>query len=414
MKKNQKIINISVVVIFLVFIFGFALLFLFKKADSESATERRKLAEFPSDTKWEDVRDGVFADRINEYLNDQFPFRDAFVSIKCRFEELLLKRENAGVIIGSNGQLAVRLFEASDGNIHPETYTPPFTDSFFRGNLDGCMDILKKEAAVLEENGVSLRVILPPRTFDVACSAFACPTEKSDELIKAVREDAAGLDFIDMYDIFRTRYDNGEYVYYRTDHHWTTLGAYYAYAEIMKSYGIEPYSKEMFKVTVAADDFYGTTSSKCGNRSSDADVIEYWTLDDGKARSFDMGLAKNVKGENMTHFDSLYDFSYLEGYDKYGMFLSGSDNLIVSVTEKTDEERETILVLKDSFGHSLVPFLALHYNVIVVNLADAPQVLTNFAEYDISKVIVCFNLENVVTTSNLAKTKYISDLLGIE
>ena len=413
MKRNQKFINIFTAAIFVLFVFGFAILFLVKKADAESYTERRKLAQFPSDVSWDDIRDGVFADKMNEYLNDQFPFRDAFVSIKCRMEELLLKRENSGVLIGENGQLAVRLFEASDGESHPKTYKVPLTDSFFRQNLDGCMNILKKEASVLAENGIQTRVILPPRTVDVACSAFSYPTEKSDELIKAVREDADGLGFIDMYDIFRTRYDKGEYVYYRTDHHWTTLGAYYAYAEIIRSFGEEPYTIEQFEKAVAADDFYGTTASKCGYRESDPDVIEYWTLNDGNTRSFDVGITDNKKGENLTHFDTFYDFSYLKGYDKYGMFLSGT-NPITIIIEKNDPERETVLVLKDSFGHSLVPFLALHYNVVVVDLAKAGDLLADFSSFDISKVIVCFNLENVVTTSNLAMTKYISDLLGIE
>lgn len=413
MKKNTKIINIMTTVVFVLFIFGFALLFIFKKADTVSETERRKLAQFPSDVSWEDIRDGEFADRMNEYLNDQFPFRDAFVSIKCDLEQLLLKRENAGVLVGDNGQLAVRLFNAVDGKIHPSSYVPPLTDDFFRSNLDGCMEILKKESDFLAENGIQTRVILPPRTVDVTCSAFTYPTEKSDALIKAVREDAGGLGFIDMYDIFRTRYDNGEYVYYRTDHHWTTLGAYYAYAEIMKSFGVTPYSVEQFEKTAAASDFYGTTASKCGDRSSDADVIEYWTLSDGNNRQFEMGVTNSKNGENYTMFDTFYDFSYLEGYDKYGMFLSGT-NLLTKLCEKTEEERETVLLLKDSFGHSLAPFLALHYDVIVVNLEDAPFILTNFADSDIGKVIVCFNLENVVTTSYLANVKYISTLLGLD
>jgi hypothetical protein len=87
------------------------------------------------------------------------------------------------------------------------------------------------------------------------------------------------------------------------------------------------------------------------------------------------------------------------------MFLS-STNPLTLINKKGDEKRPTLLLLKDSFGHSLVPFLALHFNLVVVDLAQYKDIYKKFGSFDIDKALICYNLENVVTANTLGKGGY--------
>ena len=407
MMKQERKISIVISALFAAFVLTFSVLFFILPDKQVSDTERRSLTQSP-DLTWKTLTDGTFSDRVNEYFNDQFPLRETFLGIKAFFERTLLKRENNGVLIGDGGQLAVRLFRATDGKIRTDEngdlVSTPYTDKFYESNVEVQMKALRDLQTALAEKGVPLYVILPPRTVDVACSALSYPDENSDSLISSVRENAAGLEhFIDMYDIYRARYDNGEYVYYKTDHHWTTLGAYYAYAELCKAMGKAPKSRDEFTVHTAAEDFIGTTAAKAGLLGAEGDVIEYWTANDRSNTSVSVQITNNVKGENKTSGDTLFDLSFVDGYDKYGLFLSGT-NAYTEIRHNTKQGYGKALLLKDSFGHSLAPFLACEYDMTVLNLADLSKMQISADEYEC--VLVCFNLENLITTSNLLQLKY--------
>ncbi|MBO4500827.1 MAG: hypothetical protein J5760_01195 [Clostridia bacterium] len=410
--KQERIINIVTAALFSAFVLIFSLLFFILPDKTVSGTERRNLQQSPELT-WDSLSDGTFSSKINDYFNDQFPARESFLGVKTLFERLLLKRENNGVLFGDNGQLAVRLFQATDGQIHTDQngdlIATPYTDRFYESVVSAQFDAIKTLESALKEKGVELYVIMPPRTVDVACSAFAYPKENSDALIKCVRENAQGLEyFIDLYDIFRARYDNGEYVYYRTDHHWTTLGAYYAYEELCKAMGIDKHGIPEFNVKTAATDFVGTTASKAGLLNADADTIEYWTAKDGSNTKITMRVTNNNSGAGGSEYDSMFDMTYLEDYDKYGMFLSGT-NKFTEIAHRSASPYKKILVLKDSFGHSLVPFLACEYDVTVIELANLNEIKIDPAKYE--AVVICYNLENLITSTNLSRLKYVPKLV---
>lgn len=400
--KNQKVISIITIVIFIGILFGLAAAFVIKPAKDFSPEEKRKLQTFP-EFKWQDFIDGKFTAKINEYLNDQFPFRSAFVDFEATVEKLLMKKENNGVVFGKNGQLAVRLFSAHDGKPHDESYNYPMVDFFYEKHVAAQLSVVKNYFDKFDELGVAFTALIPPRTIDVASSAFNYPSEKSDKLIAFVKETLKGENYIDYYSNFRALYDNGEYVYFKTDHHWTTLGAYYAYVEVMKSFGMEYYSKEDFDVITASDSFYGTTYAKAGDKSIPADVLDYWVL---KGDSPDNYTMEVYDGKTWTTFSGFYDFDYLdkikEGSDKYSMFLSAT-NPLTYITKNGDEGRETLLLIKDSFGHSLAPFLALHFDLVIVDIGDVANKVLTTNTFDVDRVLLCVNLENVVTMNFLGK-----------
>ena len=405
--KKQKIVSIMTIIIFLGILFGFAIAFVIKPSVSYSAEEKRNLQTFPEFT-WQKLKDGEFTEGMNAYLNDQFPLRGWFVNFECGIEQLLLKKENNGGVFGKNDQMAVRLFSAHDGLNHEEGYVYPYVDFFYKEHVSAQLGIVKSYFKKFDEMQIPFTAILAPRTIDAAASAFDYPSENSDKLISFVREKLKGENYIDLYDNYRALYAKGEYVYFKTDHHWTTLGAYYAYAEVMKAFGMDYYDIDDFDVITASDEFYGTTYAKAGNREISPDTIDYWVLKGDDPGNYTMKIkveAEKNNGEEWKTFSGFYDFDYLdklfEGSDKYSMFLS-STNGLTFITRNNAENRQTLLLVKDSFGHSLAPFLALHFDLVVVDISMVPNLVNDYA-FEADKVLLCYNLENIIKLKSLSK-----------
>ena len=213
----------------------------------------------------------------------------------------------------------------------------------------------------------------------------------------------------------RDKYDAGEYVYYRTDHHWTTYGAYIAYCELMKSWGLENdiIPKEAFQVEKVPD-FYGTTWSKAGLKFVDSDTLELWSLGNDAQFTTNCYASKRVKGEDgkpviekeaYSTFSSWLNRQYLEQKDKYATLLDGTHNE-QTVFSNTETGRERLLIVKDSFANALVPFLAQHYDLVVVNLANKLTNASSYAEeYDCDRNLIVYNWGNLIENNYLAAIK---------
>ena len=203
---------------------------------------------------------------------------------------------------------------------------------------------------------------------------------------------------IDIMTPLRERASAGEYVYYRTDHHWTSLGAYYAYTEIMRGFGMEPYPLEYFTRETVTEDFYGTTWSKAGMKWIDPEPIEYFRYvgDD----TLELKIGNKVTS-------GIYDRSYLEKKSKYSSFI-GETFALASVYPAEDSPlsggREKLLIVKDSFAHSIVPFLALHFDIELVDLRYYTQstIVSLAKEYDIDRVLILCNMDSIISSPTLA------------
>ena len=390
--KKQKL-HIVTACVFVAFLLAFSVGFWVLPDRSFSAEENRSLRTFPRFT-WERLFDGSFSEEINEYFADQFPMRDDFVGLKGIAENALLKGENNGILLGKNGQLAQRLFDVrcADGRVIADC------DGFDPDHIRTAGEAITR---VNENLDIPFTVLLTGRTIDVAASAFSYPREGSDALLDAVRASIGdGVDYVETVPAFRERYDAGESVYYRTDHHWTTLGAYYAYVEVMRSFGMENeiLPMERFTRETASNDFYGTAWSAGGMKQVAPDTLELWLL--GNESEFTVTADGRV-------LNGLYSTSYLEKKDKYSVFLDGTHD-VVTVTRE-GEERPTLLLLKDSFANSLAPFLARHFDLVLLNLSSTRNDYTNLsarvAEYGADRALIVYTLENVITTDKLSRLR---------
>ncbi len=395
MKKS----SILTIIIFLLVIFPLAVAFVIKPADDFSPEEQRKLQQFPEFNS-ETLLSGKFSSDINTYMNDQFPLRDFFVGIKGFSEKLLLKGENNGVLRGENGQLAVRLFTADDGD--RLTVDTLQTDFYYDNVLVDAANGFQKLNDRLDAKNIPFSLLIPPRTIDVAASAFNYPVEMSDKLTDRMAQLLANVNYIDTVDMFRQRYDAGEYVYYKTDHHWTSLGAYYAYVEVMKSFGADYYELSEFEKYIESEEFYGTTYSKAGYKDIDPDTVTRLELPGFYSSNF---ITERVK-EGIT-IDGLYDDSKLDEKDKYPYFLGGTA-VHIKISLKSEQPREKLLIVGDSFALSLAPMLALHYDIEFVRLSD----WRDAAFGDCDRVLVVWNFENIITTTNASGVGSIAGKLG--
>ena len=178
---------------------------------------------------------------------------------------------------------------------------------------------------------------------------------------------------------------SGVSLFYRTDHHWTSAGAWHGYAALMEAMG-ESFEPLGTPETVS-DDFYGTLYSSSGVHWLAPDTIERYVSGEG------ITVENFEKGE--TH--GLYVDSFLEEKDKYASFLGGNTPLyIIRNPEAASEEK--LLVVRDSYSDAMAPFLSQYFAEI--HLVDLRYYRTSVAEYarenGMDRIFVCYSVENFV------------------
>ena len=213
--------------------------------------------------------------------------------------------------------------------------------------------------------------------------------------------DAQGLvsedvTFIDLTDALQ-----GDDVFYRTDHHWTTMGAYQGYSALMSAMNGSATILES-EPTLVSDRFYGTTWSSSGAGWVKPDEMYTWVPEGGLTGNTTVTRYPSGQPEEGT----FYDLSKLEVKDKYSMFLGGNQGLCV--IKNPDAQGGKLLVIRDSYADSLAPFLSLDYQE--VHLFDLRYNLMSLKQYvvdnDIDQVLVLYSNSNFSTDSNLALLGY--------
>ena len=399
----QKKINIAITALFLTVILGFGAAFWIVPDISRSADENRPLQTLPKITLGA-LLDGSLSASLTDYFSDQFPLRAGFVGLHGLGEVARLSGESNGVLYGRDGQLAVRRFDAYISRTERATDT----DYYHPTHIENSMASVVRLRDSLAADGVPLTVLLAPRTIDVTASAFDYPSNLSDSLDHAITNalDKAQVEQIDLLDTFREAYDKGEYVYYRTDHHWTTKGAYTAYTALLTAWGMEDdiLPADAFDVRIVSD-FYGTTYSRAGLYFIAPDEMEIWTAKDG---SDDRFAVTNGDGTPITERGFILE-RYLSDKDKYSAFLGEARSLITvtdTVAVEQGASRPRLLIAKDSFANTVAPFLARHFDLVMVNVTGDKTDLTTLAvEYGCDRVLILCNRENLVSTDCLLRLR---------
>lgn len=304
-----------------------------------SEKENRILASRPA-LKLDQIISGGYEKQFETYENDQFPLRDMWITLKATTDRLMGKVKENGVYLGKNGYL-MEAFNAPSQTQYDATVNA--MTSFAQKHPD------LKQYALIAPNSVNiLKSNLP---------AFA-PADDQNPWIDKLKDSltSAGVTFIDIRDTFTDH--KAEDLYYHTDHHWTTLGTYYAYLQAAAVMGIDISSDSYDKAPVSQT-FKGTLSAKSGFRSGETDELDVFLPNGDNTLSSVVNYVDEQKKSA-----SFYDTSKLNTRDKYALFFGGN-HAQIKISTPT-ESNNTLLVLKDSYANSFVPFLAQHYRKIIM------------------------------------------------
>ena len=325
-------------VIFMVLLLGLAGKEALSHQRTYSPVEKRELQTRPeiSITK---VLDGRFQKKYESYLRDQFPGRDHWVSFQTDMELFMGKNEIHNVYIGKNHYLL-------------EHYTEK---EFDPQQISKNLQALEKFVGKAKQNADVHVMMVPTKSWILRekLPAFA-PHYKEQKFYDALQQKLEKEDVLISVEPVLDAHKEEE-IYYRTDHHWTTLGAWYAYEQYTKAVGGDlqkAQGKKKFRCI--SKDFYGTTYAKI-NYARQADKIEIYEPEDKLRVVYNMGERKTK---------TLYDFSFLKTADQYSVF-TGGNQAVLEITGGI-KNGKTLLLIKDSFANSILPFLAEDYEKLVV------------------------------------------------
>ncbi len=394
----MKYRNLQITLAFLILLAGVSLAFWLLPDKSFSPEENRVLQAFPSLSipAW---TSGELSDALTSYFSDQFPARSLWLGLHAASELATGRGESNGVLLGTNGQLAVRRHDMYVGLAE----RAEDTDVYRAAHVEAGLDALLRLDRTLGDEGIPLTVLLAPRTVDVVADVLSYPSALSDRLDACIRERLAGIDSPNLLADFRARYAAGEYIYFRTDHHWTVRGAYAAYTAVLASFGMQEDTRPLEDFSLREiPDFYGTTHARAGIPFIPADTLEIPEALDGSDAHF---TVRDERGEVVIESGFINE-KYLSGKDKYGAFLDGTHRLLTITDSTATSPRPRLLLARDSFGASMVPFLARHFDVISVNLSGGMTDLSSLArEYACDRVLVVCNRENLLTSDCLVRIR---------
>lgn len=366
---------------FLLLVGGFFILNIMKPEKAFSDTENRALEGKPRFTL-DNIFEGKFTKSYEKYISDQFSFRDGWVKLKTTLELGLGKREINGVIVGQDNYLLQNVPKYNELDLNKKIFT--------------LQDFAKKQPNVKTN---FMPVPNSVKVLEQKLPAYFPVTDQKDVIGKLERELENSFNIINVLPALESK--KNEYIYYRTDHHWTTKGAYYAYRELCDKVGIKPASLSEFVVEVK-DGFYGTLQSKAQLIGLDYDKVEIYqpkNMEDIKVEY--IGEDSSLKG--------MFDKSYLEKKDKYSVFFGGNHPLIKVTNVKTEEKERTslkkLLIIKDSYANSIIPFLTTNYDEIyVLDLRYYGDSVENLiSKNEIKDVLFIYNINSFLEENSLKR-----------
>lgn len=362
LRRRAEVLTVGLIT---AFILCFSVWCLVAPKQTFSENENRALASWPV-YSFTALKDGSYMSGVQTYLSDHFPLRDPFMTLKTKYEMLTGREEINDIYLAKDGY-------------YIEAYKTPKQQKKIITQFQKLQDAITTNA---KQN---VRVMLVPtaistynaklpgsapdrgvlRQVDTMNEIYAAlPNMQKVDAWSALQTAAAqeadnagnAQSMADAEDVGSdTAAATG--LYYHTDHHWTTHGAYVGYQAYCGATGLSPIPEADFQKTCVTTDFHGTIFSKLHDSTVPGDTI---TLYENPANRLTVSYPDT--GEVT---DTLYNRDYLAQKDKYSMFLNNLHPLVEITNETADSDRQLVLI-KDSYANSMVPFLVNHYQKIYV------------------------------------------------
>lgn len=371
--------NSITVLLFLMIVGGITVLLQMKEDVTFSEQENRYLAEKPK-MSISALMNEEFEKQYESYLSDQFIFRNQWISFRTGMELLFQRKEVNGVYFAADNYLVELLdskkFE-NDLALKNYKYLSEFTETYSK-IINGSLSVM-----LVPDKAALLKDKLPKFVF--------LPEEQ--KIITEIYKQCSGAKCIDIYGKLQEHSD--EYIYYKTDHHWTALGSYYAYVTWCDEIGLQENRLDDFKINRVTEEFRGTLDSKV-NLSFDKDYIDLYELTEDIEYSLIYENGTMVK-------DSLFDMEKLVSKDKYGIYLGGNHSIIEINTSV--KNGKSILILKDSFANCFISYIINQFeNIYILDLRYYNQSLHAYIKaHEITDILVLYSLSEFAEDSNLYK-----------
>lgn len=340
MKKDRqrKVQEQLVGIIFILTLFLFLIINVIVPDREKSVQENRMLATKPK-FRLSSLTSGDYDEKFEAYMDDQFVGRDVWRKLKVTVDRIGGSRLENGVYIGKNGQLLEQI-EVAD-------------ETHLAANIKAIKSFSESQSKI------PVRMMLVPDAANVlnhSLPALAKPEDQT-QMFSMVRKDLG--DSVEWIDVStELNQHKTEKIYYKTDHHWTTLGAFYAFQAAAPSLGIDGDLSGKYVSYTVSDSFNGMLASKSGVNLGEKEQIDIYVPAE---EDTDLIVDYVDEGKRST---SLYDSSKLKEKDQYTVFLGGNSSLLDIRTVSTSTKR--LLLVKDSFANSFIPFLTPYYREIVV------------------------------------------------
>ncbi len=379
----SKKYSIFITVLFCLFIFGFGIVHFILPDRDFSEQENRYLAQFKAPTG-ETLRSGKFMEDFEKYYTDQFPLRDGWIQLKALSERTLGKQENNGVYFGTDGQTLFAQFTAPSQAALSERV----------GYVN----------ALADNTGIPVYFGLIPDKSCVWADRLPANAPKVDDgstIQQAMTLCGENVGYIDLRDALA-----GDDSFYRTDHHWTTMGAQRAWQGLTAGMGLARQAGDLgglsyqaLPYTEVSGSFYGTTYSSSGAGWVKPDCI-YTVIPEGGTRGH---ITVTGYPEGTPIESSLYHPEKLEVKDKYAFFLGGNQPLCV--IKNPDGSGGRLLVIRDSYTDALAPFLAEEFQEVhLLDLRYYNLPVRQYAEANgIDTILVLYAASNFGSDANLFK-----------
>lgn len=332
-----------------------------------SSSEKRKLTQI-SEISVSDFPKGTMGTKFENYLADQFPLRDALISVKTITELMSGKTEISGVYFCKNGYLINKFTSISKTQLNL--------------NLKALVNFSEK----LKNNNVSFQIMLVPTAAYILSDYLPdfAPNISQETLIDAAKN--AGLSVINPCSELFAHKD--EYIYYKTDHHFTSLGAYYCYRAWRNFNNITPEDLSSWQEETLSENFRGTTYNKVNCPFSEYDTITAYYKNKNHTVNYNNGYYIT---------DTIYESKYLDTADKYAVFLNSNQAQTVITGSGTGK----LLIIKDSYANCFTQFVIDDYaetHLIDLRFFNS-SVYDYISENKITEVLVLYNIPNFAEDS---------------
>ena len=337
-KRNRSMRETLIGILFVLILFVFMLVNIIVPDKTKSEMENRMLTTKPK-LQWSSIVNGDYTKKFENYMTDLFVGREFWRKMKVAVDQIGGGRQENGVLKGKKGQLMEQI-EVAD-----------------KEHLAANLKAIKSFAE--SQSDIPVKMMLVPDAANVLkkdLPTFA-KVEDQTQMFSMVKKDLG--DAVEWIDVATelSKHTN-EKIYYKTDHHWTTLGAFYAFQAAAPSLGITDDMSGKYVSYAVTDSFNGSLASKSGMNLKEKEQIDIYVPTE---EDTDLIVDYVDEGKRVT---SLYNSSALKEKDKYTVFLGGNYSLLDIRTVSTSKKK--LLIVKDSFANSFIPFLTLYYREIVV------------------------------------------------